>query len=179
MVAARHNLCLSVELRDSASGDQKGSRVCLRDLRCADTPITALGCTATLPEQTVTGVRRAAPRLEVSHEIAALTVIGTSIASMEGHATVPITLVAPERDGPGEADMIGLLADVRQLNVCTEALSFAGAALRLHHVVKERICHAPSTDKQFPNTFVNLEGGPGAASRLPPDCGGGQTAREQ
>merc|ERR1712083_331669 len=66
-------------------------------------------------------------------------------------------MITPQRDGPGEHGMIGLFADVRNLIVSTEGLSFAGVALRLNYIVKERLWHAPGLATQFDVTLVNFE----------------------
>ena len=47
-------------------------------------------------------------------------------------------MIAPQRDGPGQGDLVGLFADIRMVSIRTEGLSYMGAALRLHHIVKER-----------------------------------------
>merc|ERR1712232_1151715 len=53
--------------------------------------------------------------------------------------------------------MVGLMADVRHFSVCTEGLSFAGVAIRLHRVVAERLWHAPTIATQQDVAFVNFE----------------------
>merc|ERR1719193_1397250 len=53
--------------------------------------------------------------------------------------------------------MVGLFADIRILTVRTRGLSFAGAALQLHHVVKERLWAQPPIVAQQAFPFVNFE----------------------
>lgn len=122
---------------------------------CWNAEITTI--LATLPRTTVVKIRRAAQRLEVSDEIAMLTVLGVTIAWLEGIPIAPVTLVAPQRDGAGEADMIGLFADVRFFHVCTAGLSHAGVALRLHHLVKQRLWREPQTLTQFNHAWINFQ----------------------
>merc|ERR1739845_198347 len=94
---------------------------------------------ATLPTNVVTAIRQAAHKLAVPEDIAILTIISVALAWFENKKTEPIAMVVPQRDGPGESDMVGLFADIRHLNVCTDGLSFAGVALRLDHIVRERL----------------------------------------
>lgn len=112
---------------------------------------------ALLRPETVNAIRGAARRLAVSEEIAMLTLLGISFAKLENNKTQPIVMVAPMRDELGASDVIGLLADFRQFNVCTDGLSFAGVALRLHHVVKERLWKLPSLFTQWQAPWVNFE----------------------
>merc|ERR1712224_435647 len=66
-------------------------------------------------------------------------------------------MVVPQRDGPSQNDVVGLFADMRHVAVATEGLNFAGVALRLHHVVKERLWCAPGIAVQYDVTMVNFE----------------------
>merc|ERR1719254_221533 len=66
-------------------------------------------------------------------------------------------MIVPQRDGPGENDMVGLFSDIRCISVCTEGLSFAGVALRLHHIVKERLWSVPELRTQFDMPMLNFE----------------------
>ncbi len=40
---------------------------------------------------------------------------------------------SPQHDGAAESDMIGLFADIRHFNACTEGLNYLGVVLRLQH----------------------------------------------
>jgi len=112
---------------------------------------------ATLPAEVVGAIRRAAHFLTVPEDIAMLTLLGTTLAWFEHQPTEPIAMIVPQRDGPSENDMVGLFADIRHLCVCTAGLSFAGVALRLHHVVKERLWCAPGVATQNELALINFE----------------------
>jgi hypothetical protein len=117
-------------------------------------PVTVL---ATLPEELVSAIRASGRGLAVPDEIVMLVALGVTLARFEKKATIPVSLIAPQRDGPGESDMIGLFADIRLITVRTEGLSFAGAALLLHHVVKERLWRAPPIGVTYDVPFLNFE----------------------
>lgn len=110
-----------------------------------------------LPLEVVTAIRRAAARLGVPDDIAMLTILGIALSWFEGRKRELLAIIVPQRDGPGHNDMVGLFADVRHLSVCTDGLNFVGVALRLHHVVKERLWCAPPLATQYDMTFVNFE----------------------
>merc|ERR1740129_454241 len=110
-----------------------------------------------LPADEVHALRRSAHRLAVPEDVAMLSVLGVTLAWLEGNKAEPIAVITPYRDGPGELLMIGLFADVRHLVVSTEGLSFAGVALRLNYIVKERLWLAPGLATQFDVTLVNFE----------------------
>lgn len=112
---------------------------------------------ATMRRDVVGAVRRSARVLAVPDDVAMLTVIGVTLAWFENQPSKAIGMIVPQRDGPSESDMIGLFADVRHLAVNTGGLSFAGVALRLHHVVQHRLWQAPSPITQFDTTMVNFE----------------------
>merc|ERR1712048_1248487 len=99
----------------------------------------------------------AASSFAVPDDIAMLAVIGVTLAWFENRFQETIAMIVPQRDGPGESDMVGLFSDLRHLDVCTEGLSLAGVALRLHHVVKERLWRVPQLKTQFDLTMVNFE----------------------
>jgi len=111
----------------------------------------------TFPVEAVGAIRQAALHLGIPQDIAMLTIIGVSLAWFEGQRTEPIAMIVPQRDGPAENDMVGLFADIRHLSICTDGLSFAGVALRLHHIVTHRIWKAPGLATQFDLTLVNFE----------------------
>lgn len=112
---------------------------------------------AELPEGLVSAIRSAARCLAVSEDILMLAVIGTTLARFEGQPTVPITMIAPQRDGPSFGDMIGFFADIRHFTVGTGGLSYAGVALQLHHTIKERRWQAPPIATQYDSVLVNFE----------------------
>jgi len=112
---------------------------------------------ATLPVEVVTSIRRGAVRVGVSDDIAMLALLGVTLAWFVNRPTEQIAMIVPQRDGPGENDMVGLFSDVRHLCICTEGLSFAGVALRLHHIVKERLWTVPELRTQFELISLNFE----------------------
>jgi len=112
---------------------------------------------ATLPVDVVGAIRCAASRLSVPDDIAMLAILGITLAWFEDRGTELITMIVPQRDGASENDMVGLFADMRSLSIATEGLSYAGVALRLHHLVKERLWCAPGIATQFEMTLVNFE----------------------
>ena len=79
----------------------------------------------------------------VADDILILAVVGVALAKLHGQATQPVLMVAPQRDGPGESEMVGLFADIRQCNICTEGLNHVGVALRLNYRVRERLWMPP------------------------------------
>jgi len=116
-----------------------------------------LTCFGSIPAEVVADIRNAARYLSVPDDIAILTIIGITLAKFHGNKRELISMIVPQRDGPSENDMVGLFADARTLTVATEGLSFLGVALRLQHVVKERLWCAPGVATQFDMTFVNFE----------------------
>jgi len=112
---------------------------------------------AAMPADAVASVRRAARQLSVPDDIAMFTIVGITLAWFENKSTELITMIVPQRDGPSENDMVGLFADCRNLAISTKGLNFAGVALRLHHVVKERLWSTPGIATQFDVPFVNFE----------------------
>lgn len=116
-----------------------------------------VGIIATLPCEIVMAVRWIARCLSVPDDIVILTVLGISLAWLEDRRCELIAMIVPQRDGPGENDMVGLFADIRHLTICTEGLNFLGVALRLHHVVKERLWTEPGLATQHEVTMVNFE----------------------
>lgn len=115
-------------------------------------------CTfATLPEGVVSSVRLAAKRLSIPDDIAMLTILGVTLSWLAGRKLEPLAMIVPQRDGTGENDMVGLFADIRHLNVCTEGLSLAGVALRMHHTVEQRQWFEPGLATQCDVTLVNFE----------------------
>ncbi|CAE8591819.1 unnamed protein product, partial [Polarella glacialis] len=91
---------------------------------------------AIMPRELVEAVRRAARVLAVAPDLVMLGALGVALAKLNQKAKLTIQMVVPQRDGPGESDMVGLFADQRLLDVLTEDLSYAGVVLALHHVVK-------------------------------------------
>lgn len=112
---------------------------------------------ATIPQDIVVAIQCVARDLALSDEIVMLAAIGTALARFKGEPTIAISMVVPQRDQPGESDMVGLFADVRILTIRTRDLSFAGAALHLQHVVKERLWRQPPVMMQGEFPFVNFE----------------------
>lgn len=112
---------------------------------------------ATLPEPAVRAIRGAASRLAVPDDIALLTALGIAFAWFEERKSEPIAMIAPLRDGLNETNMVGLFADIRHFTVSTEGLNFAGVALRLHNIVKERLWTQPGLATQFDVPLVNFE----------------------
>mmetsp|Transcript_59428 Transcript_59428/g.150579 ORF Transcript_59428/g.150579 Transcript_59428/m.150579 type:complete len:396 (-) Transcript_59428:93-1280(-) len=112
---------------------------------------------ATIPAEAVAAIRRSAVRLAVPDDIAMLTLLGVTLAWFYNKTLEQIAMIVPQRDGLGENDMVGLFSDVRHLCICTEGLSFAGVALRLHHIVKERLWTVPAVRTQFDFTLINFE----------------------
>jgi len=110
-----------------------------------------------LPPEVVGALRGAAARLGVPDDIAMLTVLGIALSWFENRKRELIAMIVPQRDGPGHNDMVGLFADLRHLSVCSDGLNFVGVALRLHHIVKERLWSAPGLAMQYDMTFVNFE----------------------
>lgn len=112
---------------------------------------------AILPVEAVAAIRHSASRLAVPDDIAMLTLLSVTLAWFSDKAMEQVAMIVPQRDGPGENDMVGLFSDVRHLCICTEGLSFAGVALRLHHIVKERLWTVPAVRTQFDLTLFNFE----------------------
>lgn len=112
---------------------------------------------ASLPREVVTAIRLSAHRLAIPEDIALLSVIGVTLAWFQGQRVMPIAIIVPQRDGPEHNEMVGLFADFRQLCVCTDNLSFAGVALYLHNLVKERLWRSPGLATQFDIPLLNFE----------------------
>lgn len=112
---------------------------------------------ATVEPAVVAAIRQAAHRLAVPEDIAMLTILGITLAWFEGNKLEPIAMIVPQRDGPAENDMVGLFADIRHLTVHTEGMNFAGVAMHLHRIVKERLWCAPGIATQFDLALVNFE----------------------
>jgi len=102
-------------------------------------------------------LKQAALRLAVPDEILLLTAIGVSIAKLHDKAMQTIQMVIPGRDGPQDSDLVGLFAEYRRLEIRTEGLSYLGAALSLHYIVKERLWRQPPSVGQSKAPFVNFE----------------------
>lgn len=66
-------------------------------------------------------------------------------------------MVVPQRDLPGESDMVGLVADMRVLEVRTGGLSYLGTLMQVAHVVRERLWHPPPPMAMAEFPFVNFE----------------------
>lgn len=112
---------------------------------------------ATLPPCCVALLRDAAERLAISVDTAMVLVISVAAARCLQARTQPICLVAPQRDEAGADEMIGLLADFREFDLCTEGLSFAGAAARLQSIIRDREWHVHRTSVQHLAVWINLE----------------------
>lgn len=112
---------------------------------------------ATIPPEVVSAVRGAARNLAVQDDIALLTILGVALSWFEDKKVEPIAMIVPQRDGPAENDMVGLFADFRHFNICTEGLSFAGVALSTHNTVQRRLWTEPGLCTQFDITIVNFE----------------------
>jgi hypothetical protein len=112
---------------------------------------------ATMPAEVVAALKVAGRSLAVADDIAMLAVVGTTLARWRSQAAITIAMIVPQRDGPSEGDLVGLFADIRLLDVCTAGLSFAGAALRLQHIVKERLWTTPPVGTQFNDPLINFE----------------------
>lgn len=112
---------------------------------------------ATIPAHIVTAVQQMAQVLAVSDEIMMLTALGTTLARFHNVTTQTVAMVVPQRDGPSESDMIGLFADIRHFIIRTESLSYAGVAMHLHYIVKERLWRVPPVATQFDVPFINFE----------------------
>eukprot|EP00746_Dinoflagellata_sp_MGD_P065707 gnl/MRDRNA2_/MRDRNA2_273475_c0_seq1.p1 gnl/MRDRNA2_/MRDRNA2_273475_c0~~gnl/MRDRNA2_/MRDRNA2_273475_c0_seq1.p1 ORF type:complete len:252 (+),score=33.79 gnl/MRDRNA2_/MRDRNA2_273475_c0_seq1:57-758(+) len=110
-----------------------------------------------IPAEIVASLRRNARQLAVADEIAMLSVLGVALAWLDTKHTLRVGMVAPQRDGPSETEMVGLFADFRLLNICTEGLNLLGVLLRLHHCVKERIWMPPGLVTQEFGPFINFE----------------------
>eukprot|EP00928_Gymnodinium_smaydae_P030424 TRINITY_DN22635_c0_g1_i2.p1 TRINITY_DN22635_c0_g1~~TRINITY_DN22635_c0_g1_i2.p1 ORF type:complete len:1320 (+),score=256.20 TRINITY_DN22635_c0_g1_i2:390-3962(+) len=112
---------------------------------------------ATLPEKLVMALQGAARRLAVPDEVVMLAALGATLARLENRGIALLSMVVPQRDGPGESDMVGLFADLRVLALQTEGLSLAGLALQVHHSVKERLWCAPPLGVLYDVPMVNFE----------------------
>jgi len=112
---------------------------------------------ATLPAETVAAIRASAASLAVPDDIAMLTILGVTLSWHSEKRSQRVAMIVPQRDGPGENDMVGLFSDVRHLSICTSGLSMAGVALRLHHIVKERLWVVPELRTQFELPLLNFE----------------------
>jgi len=111
----------------------------------------------TIPADVVRMIRQSASILAVPDDIVMLTLLGVTLTWFFRKSTETVAMIVPQRDGPGENDMVGLFSDVRNVSICTEGLSFAGVALRLHHIVKERLWTVPDLRTQFELTLLNFE----------------------
>jgi hypothetical protein len=111
----------------------------------------------TIPAKIIMALRRCARHLGVSDDIVVLTAIGVALAKLERQTSVPIELVVPQRDGFAESDIVGLFSDIRHISIHTEGLNFAGVALELNHIVRERLWLKPGISTQFSAAFVNFE----------------------
>jgi len=112
---------------------------------------------ATLPSDIVGTIRRVARCLAISDDIVMLSALGATLARYQNQQTIVMSMVAPQRDGPGESDMVGLFADIRIVTVRTGGLSYAGTALQVQHIVKERLWSSPPIVSQCDLPFVNFE----------------------
>jgi len=112
---------------------------------------------ARMPAEVVATVRRVSQLLTIPDDIALLAILGVVLAWLECKEDVPVSMIVPQRDAPGESESVGLFADVRDLTICTGGLSFAGVALRLHHVIKERVWGTPGISTQNDLALINFE----------------------
>lgn len=106
---------------------------------------------------TVTAIRNCAQEFSIPHDIVLLAIVGVACAKLEGCPAITVLCLAPQRDGPWESEMVGLFADHRLLNICTEGLNYLGVALRLHNIVRERQWCCPGFISQPELPFINLE----------------------
>jgi len=149
---------LEARLAETIAGDAPGVRGGITREAVAGKSWHQAHCTfATLPAEAVAGMRRAASGLAVPEDVVTLAAVGIALAWLDGQERQALAMIVPQRDGPGENDVVALLADVRHLIVCTGGLSFAGVTLRLHHVVKERHWCAPGLATQYDLPLVNFE----------------------
>eukprot|EP00930_Biecheleria_cincta_P041813 TRINITY_DN28720_c0_g2_i1.p1 TRINITY_DN28720_c0_g2~~TRINITY_DN28720_c0_g2_i1.p1 ORF type:complete len:1469 (+),score=255.16 TRINITY_DN28720_c0_g2_i1:52-4407(+) len=105
--------------------------------------------------QLVAAIRAGAHCLAVPDDVALLAAVAVALAWFNGCRTQYITTIVPQRDGHSEQDMVGLLADFRQLAVHTAGLHFAGAAMGLYRVVRERLWKEPGLATQNDLPMVN------------------------
>jgi acyl-coenzyme A synthetase/AMP-(fatty) acid ligase len=112
---------------------------------------------ATMRVEMVSALRQAAKALTVADDIAMLAVLGATLAKLLNRPNLTIASIVPQRDGSSSGDLIGLFADIRLVDVRTEGLSFAGMALLLQHVVKNRLWRIPPVATQFDSPLVNFE----------------------
>eukprot|EP00930_Biecheleria_cincta_P039361 TRINITY_DN27064_c0_g1_i1.p1 TRINITY_DN27064_c0_g1~~TRINITY_DN27064_c0_g1_i1.p1 ORF type:complete len:1328 (+),score=219.18 TRINITY_DN27064_c0_g1_i1:54-4037(+) len=117
----------------------------------------AISLRAVMPQLLVEDVRRTAALLAVTDEVVMLAALGVTMAKLDQKVTVSIQMVVPQRDGPGASDMVAMFSDYRCLDIPTEGLSYAGVALSLYHMVKERLWRAPLPTGQSELPFVNFE----------------------
>jgi len=110
-----------------------------------------------VPKEVVVAVKRSAQLLAVADDIAMLAVIGVTLSKLDSRPDLAAAIIAPQRDEPGTSETVGLFADIRVLQMITTGLSMAGVALRLHHVVKERIWQAPPVITQSDVPLINFE----------------------
>ncbi|CAJ1435364.1 unnamed protein product, partial [Effrenium voratum] len=101
-------------------------------------------------------LKHTARKLAVADDILMLTAVAVSMAKLHGQASQTIQVIVPQRDEPMESDMVGLFTDYRRLDVPAQGLSYVGAALAVHHLVKERLWRAPPAVKQGTCPFVNF-----------------------
>jgi hypothetical protein len=111
----------------------------------------------TIEHTMVQCVRAAAHILSVPFDIALLTIIGIALAWFENKRLETISMIVPQRDGLAENEMVGLFADFRHVNICTDGCNFVGVALELDRVVKERLWRRPGIATQFDLPMVNFE----------------------
>jgi len=112
---------------------------------------------ARMPVEVVAAVRRVGRLLTIPDDIAMLAIVGITLAWLEDRESEPVSMIVPQRDAPGESESVGLFADVRDLIICTGGLSYAGVALRLHHVIKERLWGTSGISTQFDLALINFE----------------------
>lgn len=101
-------------------------------------------------------IKHAALKLAVPDEILLLTAIGVSMGKVHQQGAQSLHVIAPQRDEPCASDLIGLFADYRRLEVPIEGLHYAGVALALNVIVKERLWRQPPVVSQAAVPFVNF-----------------------
>lgn len=111
---------------------------------------------ASLPADAVAAIRWAAEHLSLPVDILLLAGISIAAAWLDGVRNVSWVVVAQERDGPGEEELVGCFAGGRLLTICTEGLDFVGVALRLHHVIQERLWSQPGPMTLPDSAVVNF-----------------------
>jgi hypothetical protein len=112
---------------------------------------------ATLEPDLVSRIKMAGQSLAVADDIAMLSLLGATLARWRSQGNTTLSMIVPQRDGPSESDLIGLFADIRFIDIYTSGLSYAGVALWIQHIVKERLWRSPPVGTQFANPLINFE----------------------